>query len=152
MYIDNTVSPSQEYTYTTFEPHSAHRFIPCFDQPDLKAYLYLHVILPTTWIAVSNEQDSYNGNYTLAAYKARCQNPTSGLLAIYLNNKAGKFYIFNRTAQLPTYLYSLVAGQYVTITATAAQLYNVHILIVRIFPCRYTVWLPIKPHSPTMPT
>ena len=146
MYLDNTVAPPQEYTYTTFEPHSAHRFIPCFDQPDLKAYLNLNVILPTNWIAVSNES-GFTDAYTLADYKAKCPNPDSPLLAIYLNNKGGNFYIFERTQLLPTYLYSLIAGQYAKIDLDTDQRYNVFFDLFRTFPCQSTAWHLTRQHS-----
>jgi aminopeptidase N len=54
LFVDKTVNPQQYYTYTHFEPHYAHRFIPCFDQPDLKAQLRLNVIVPDSWVAVGN--------------------------------------------------------------------------------------------------
>lgn len=65
-YIDLSTSPPKYYTYTQFEPHSCHRFIPCFDQPDLKATLSLNVIVPhqdskDQWTAISNEEVGYEG-------------------------------------------------------------------------------------------
>ena len=44
-----------EYVYSNFEPYSAHRMFPCFDQPDIKATLKLSVEIPEDWIAISNE-------------------------------------------------------------------------------------------------
>ena len=43
------------YLYSQFEPFSANRMFPCFDQPDLKATLDLIVKAPETWVVVSNE-------------------------------------------------------------------------------------------------
>ncbi len=42
-----------EYLYTQFEPYSAHRLFPCFDQPDLKARYRVTVTAPSEWEVVS---------------------------------------------------------------------------------------------------
>jgi aminopeptidase N len=42
-----------EYLYTQFEPYSAHRLFPCFDQPDLKARFRVTVTAPSEWEVVS---------------------------------------------------------------------------------------------------
>lgn len=42
-----------EYLYTQFEPYSAHRLMPCFDQPDLKAVYRVAVTAPAGWAVVS---------------------------------------------------------------------------------------------------
>ncbi|MEE9297868.1 MAG: aminopeptidase N [Acidimicrobiia bacterium] len=42
-----------EYLYTQFEPYSAHRVFPCFDQPDLKATYAVSVTAPTEWAIVT---------------------------------------------------------------------------------------------------
>ena len=42
-----------EYLYTQFEPYSAHRVFPCFDQPDLKARFSVGVTAPDDWEVVS---------------------------------------------------------------------------------------------------
>jgi aminopeptidase N len=54
-----------EYLYSQFEPFSAHRMFPCFDQPDLKATYELAVTAPAAWevitaspqVAVDEEAD-----------------------------------------------------------------------------------------------
>mmetsp|Transcript_26778 Transcript_26778/g.23717 ORF Transcript_26778/g.23717 Transcript_26778/m.23717 type:complete len:199 (+) Transcript_26778:35-631(+) len=45
---------NRQYTYTDFEPFFANRFIPCFDQPDLKAPYTLIAAIPNEWNMVSN--------------------------------------------------------------------------------------------------
>lgn len=42
-----------EYLYTQFEPYSAHRLFPCFDQPDLKAIYRVTVTAPAHWAVVT---------------------------------------------------------------------------------------------------
>jgi aminopeptidase N len=41
-----------QYLYTTFEPHFAHRVFALFDQPDLKAAMTLSVTCPLAWTKV----------------------------------------------------------------------------------------------------
>jgi aminopeptidase N len=42
------------YLYTNFEPFGAHRFFPCFDQPDIKARYAVAVDTPARWTVISN--------------------------------------------------------------------------------------------------
>jgi aminopeptidase N len=42
-----------EYLYTQFEPYSAHRVFPCFDQPDLKAAYRIVITAPADWEVVT---------------------------------------------------------------------------------------------------
>ncbi|NNC93123.1 MAG: aminopeptidase N [Acidimicrobiia bacterium] len=42
-----------EYLYTQFEPFSAHRMFPCFDQPDLKATYELAITAPDEWVVLA---------------------------------------------------------------------------------------------------
>jgi aminopeptidase N len=44
----------ETYLYTDFEPFSAHRLFPCFDQPDLKASYRLSVTAPEGWEVIGN--------------------------------------------------------------------------------------------------
>ena len=47
-----------EYLYTNFEPYSAHRLFPCFDQPDLKATYALTVDAPAEWELIANAAEA----------------------------------------------------------------------------------------------
>ena len=58
----------QQYIYTQFEAYGANRVFPCFDQPDLKAYMKLSVVAPKDWIVVSN-QPSFKNTFNLTEYK-----------------------------------------------------------------------------------
>ena len=42
-----------EYLYTQFEPYSAHRVFPCFDQPDIKATYAVSVTAPAEWSVIT---------------------------------------------------------------------------------------------------
>ena len=51
----------QEYLYTQFEPYEAHRLLPCFDQPDIKARYRLRVAAPADWVVVTNYPEAARG-------------------------------------------------------------------------------------------
>lgn len=80
----------REYLYTQFEPYSAHRLFPCFDQPDLKAEYEVTVIAPEAWVVTgpSREMDR----------------ETTG------DGRVRR--VFARTVPFSTYLMSIVAGPY----------------------------------------
>ncbi|HLE38282.1 MAG TPA: aminopeptidase N [Acidimicrobiia bacterium] len=80
----------REYLYTQFEPYSAHRLFPCFDQPDLKAAYDLAVTAPEGWVVTgpSRELD---------------REPTG-------DGRSRR--VFARTVPFSTYLMSIVAGPY----------------------------------------
>ncbi len=84
-----------EYLYTQFEPFSAHRMFPCFDQPDLKAVYELAVTGPTDWVI-------------LAA--SRIVERTEG-------NDGRTRRTYEETVPFSTYLLSVVAGPYQHVTA-----------------------------------
>ena len=46
----------KEYLYTNLEPYGAHKVIPCFDQPDLKATFAMTVDAPAGWVVIGNRQ------------------------------------------------------------------------------------------------
>ena len=77
----------------------------------------MNVILPTGWKAVSNGAVKNESAYTQDNYIAQATTPTeTQVLNDYLVGRSGYYYIFNQTKKLPTYLYCLVAGQYVSVT------------------------------------
>lgn len=134
MFIDESdPATDRYYTYTQFEPHSAHRLFPCFDQPDLKATMSMNVIFPTGWVAVSNETNSFTGNFSSGTYTPRVPTSVSKLLPTYLIGKTGRFSTFVRTQLLPTYLYALACGNYVSIALEDTKRYNVLFLLHRTF-------------------
>ena len=81
----------REYLYTHFEPYDAHRLLPCFDQPDIKATLDLTVTAPSEW--------QVTANYPPLSAEAADEGRT--------------LHRFVTTPRLSTYLFALVAGPYV---------------------------------------
>src|SRR3990170_1743531 len=54
-FVDN--EDGREYLYTQFEPYSAHRLFPCFDQPDLKATYEVTVTAPEEWVVTGPSRE-----------------------------------------------------------------------------------------------
>lgn len=79
------------YLYTQFETYEANRFMPCFDQPDLRSTLTMKVHAPTSWTVVTATRETSS---------VRGPRPDS------------RIWSFPTTASLPTYLFSLHAGPY----------------------------------------
>ncbi|MDQ1660868.1 MAG: aminopeptidase, partial [Blastococcus sp.] len=85
---------SQVYLYTQFEPADAKRMFACFDQPDLKAAVTLHVVAPFDWQVISN-----TGGRTIEAGPGGSQ-----------------LVHFQPTKRISTYLVALIAGPYARVT------------------------------------
>jgi aminopeptidase N len=81
----------EEYVYTNFEPYEAHRLLPCFDQPDIKARYQFTVSAPSDWQVVAN----------------------SPLAASAPTDDGRLRHEFARTELFSTYLMALVGGPYV---------------------------------------
>ena len=86
-------SDGAEYLYSQFEPYSAHRLMPCFDQPDLKATYDITITAPAQWTVV-----------TSAPEIDREDVPGSR------NRRT-----FATTVPFSTYLLSVVAGEYASV-------------------------------------
>jgi aminopeptidase N len=84
----------QVYLYSHFEPAEAKRVFACFDQPDLKASVTVHVTAPFDWQVVSN-----TGDRTIEA-------GASGSQLVH----------FAPTKRISTYLVALIAGPYARVT------------------------------------
>ncbi len=79
----------EEYFYTNFEPYSANRLFPHFDQPNLKARLTLEVTVPSSWHVIANTQE------------------------IEIRNEGGRnHWLFPATVPLSSYVYAMHAGPY----------------------------------------
>jgi aminopeptidase N len=83
-----------EYLYTNFEPYSAHRLMPCFDQPDLKATYALRVTAPPEWELIGNGQER----------------------TVERLDDGRILHRFAKTEPFSTYLFALIAGPYHVVT------------------------------------
>lgn len=88
----------REYLYTQLEPYSAHRIFPCFDQPDLKATYDLTVTAPSTWEVTGPSSEVEREDVGEGRELRR----------------------FATTKPFSTYLMSIVAGEYGSISAGQA--------------------------------
>lgn len=79
------------FLYTQFEVADAQRFMPCFDQPDLRATLNLRVLAPRRWQVISTTSEV-------------SKKPLSGRPLVE--------WTFAKTQPIATYLFSLHAGPY----------------------------------------
>ncbi len=80
----------EEYLYTNFEPYAAHRLLPCFDQPDLKARLSLSVAAPAAWALIANGAAEHRDDIA----------------------DERQFVRFEPTPPIAPYLFALIAGPY----------------------------------------
>lgn len=78
------------FLYTQFETFDANRFMPCFDQPDLRATLTMTVEAPTTWEVITATRET----------------------KINKLENGNREWIFPATPSIATYLFSLHAGPY----------------------------------------
>ena len=109
--------------------------MPCFDQPDLKAPAVYNLIVPDDWIAAANENISSSGDYSVVIYNEKVTTNDETLLNAYLpKGDKLKYYAFDATETISTYLYCVVAGQYFTHSAPLDKLYNVTLNIFSQFP------------------
>ena len=83
-----------EYLYTQFEPYSAHRVFPCFDQPDIKATYTVSVTAPAGWRVVTSGRPA--GTEQAADGRTR--------------------HLFAETAPFSTYLLAVCAGPFHVVT------------------------------------
>lgn len=81
----------ESFIYTKFEPNDAQRFLPCFDQPDLRSNFSLSVVTPQGWQAISAVKESSK---------------------ITLKKDKKDLWIFPPSPQISTYLFSLHAGPF----------------------------------------
>ncbi|MDG2176185.1 MAG: aminopeptidase N [Gammaproteobacteria bacterium] len=86
----------EEYLYTNFEPYSANRFFPMFDQPNLKATFTLEVLVPESWQVISNMAEN---NIQTEGNRKRWQFPPTLALSTYLYAfHAGPFTVWEEQA------------------------------------------------------
>ena len=78
------------FLYSQFEAFDANRFMPCFDQPDLRAQLVLTVEAPASWTVIS----------------------TAPAASIQASGHGHRSWRFEETPRLATYLFSLHAGPF----------------------------------------
>lgn len=89
----NDPEDSQYYLHTQFEPYDANRFMPCFDQPDLRATIKMQVAVPKHWQVITSVMET--------------RKTAKGPVTIWE---------FPASPKISTYIYSLHAGPYKVFT------------------------------------
>lgn len=89
--------------WSTAEPHWFSKIVPCFDQPDIKAYWTFNCTTPSDWVTVTNE--------------------------ILLNKTVNESdstisWSFAPTRLLSCYLYVIIAGPYAEVKCEDSKLYK----------------------------
>eukprot|EP00004_Rigifila_ramosa_P019887 TRINITY_DN511_c0_g1_i1.p1 TRINITY_DN511_c0_g1~~TRINITY_DN511_c0_g1_i1.p1 ORF type:complete len:976 (+),score=263.02 TRINITY_DN511_c0_g1_i1:9-2936(+) len=82
----------EEYVYTHFEPFDAHRFFPCFDQPDIKATFSINIAAPVHWEVITTAPPSHP--------------------PVYDPSKERNHHYFHTSGLFSTYIFAVVAGPY----------------------------------------
>jgi aminopeptidase N len=86
---DKSLNRKEDLLYSLFVPEKARTFIPCFDQPDLKASFTLHADVPNDWEVITNSEvveESVDGK------RKHCRFADSDTMSTYLFSVvAGKF-------------------------------------------------------------
>jgi len=100
-----------EYIFSDFQPANAHKWIPCFDQPDLKAKQRIVIYAVKEWEVRSNCALKSNGMSEQLAREFLLDAETQKLLA---DGMKGDHVIheFAESVPLSTYLFSFVAGSF----------------------------------------
>lgn len=126
LYVEQSSFGERWYIYSQLIFH-CWAVMPCFDQPDLKAIFKLVVLTHPDWIAVSNAPEKQEFLYHLS--KPNDPSPSqknsnereqfisgidaSWMLDHFLQDEGVKVVEFEQTEPLPTYLYTINAGQFV---------------------------------------
>ncbi len=88
------------YLYTQFEPYAANRFIPAFDQPNLKAKFSMDVLAPNTWQVISATRETDTEDQGADA----------------------RLWHFPISKLIPSYIFSLHAGPFASWTDTSGDI------------------------------
>lgn len=89
LYQFKDVQDKKTYLYSDFEPYSANKMFPCFDQPNLKATFQTEVVVPQGWQVISSNRETMVNEVESQAQ-----------------------WIFPITEKFSTYTYSVHAGPY----------------------------------------
>ena len=101
--LDNqSLNRSPEFLYTLLVPDRARTLFPVFDQPDIKAWYELNLIVPDSWVAISNTPTTVD-SWAAETYEYY----TDEVLP-----EGKKVVSFQPTEPLSTYLFSFVAGKF----------------------------------------
>lgn len=127
-YTDNE---NKQYLYTQTEPYEANRILPLFDQPDLKARYEVFAACPSDWLIITSEIEKFSSTFENFLSKEFLKEDASLNFLQKIKTDFGteiasdkKFYRFNNTFPLSTYLNNIIAGPYAKYTCPKEKLYR----------------------------
>jgi aminopeptidase N len=94
-FYDASMDSRRPFLVTMFEPSTARRFFPCFDEPQFRAPITLHVTAPSQWTVVSNMPGTRTAQGAIATWD------------------------FAPTPPMPVYLLTLDAGRMSSVAGSA---------------------------------
>jgi len=107
-----------QYLFSQFESPYCHQFMPCFDQPSLKAVLNLTVLAPNDWKVISNEPVESKTIVTGARVPEELEGLNLTPFQLDQGGHSSVLHVFKPTHRLSTYLYAICAGKYFERTCT----------------------------------
>lgn len=108
----------QYYLYSQFQPYYANRFLPSFDQPDLRATIKMQVTVPKGWQVITATRETAKmaavGQPTGGGYisEARGSAMRGARGKITRPSTEAELWDFPKSPAIATYLFSLHAGPY----------------------------------------
>jgi aminopeptidase N len=122
-YID--VDGSQ-FLQTSTEPFWGNRFVPYFDQPDLKGRFTLKAITPSEWELITSVNPSLRQSFEEYSSSAVSNGNIDQQISENYNSLSNKqdltFWSFPKSALLPTYLFAFAAGPFAKIHLSSVEL------------------------------
>lgn len=80
----------KQYIYTQFEPYSANRVWPIFDQPDLKGRMVLNITAPKEWKVLSNEKPNHKGAWNAEEFAKTVKSSNADLINKFMSDSQGQ--------------------------------------------------------------
>jgi aminopeptidase N len=104
----------KQYLYIQSEPYWNNRVLPLFDQPDIKGYFNLTVLIPSDWILITSEDPSSSTEWKQAFQPINgiFHNKYFGMYKEKNLQEDLKLVHYPKSKLLPSYLFSFACGPY----------------------------------------
>ena len=100
------------YYYSQFAVFHANKVFPCFDQPDLKARMYLTIISETYNLSISNSKEMYEYNWDdQKSIDYLIDQELEEVVKVF-GDQSYKITGFNSDLLISTYLFAIICGPY----------------------------------------
>lgn len=130
-----TDEASRQFIHSQGEPHSSNRVFPTFDQPDLKGTFELLTRSPSKWAVITTESPSLQTPWPTFLTQASLSAPSAETVSLYEDirsvfsavpetEEGSTFTHFGVTALLPSYLFTIVCGDFEKVVCPPDLIYN----------------------------